>query len=114
MRSFITYVHELSVGGEVARAASTPRPGKSSNMQSFFWESIESIKEFIDENSLNFPLLSDENKEVSESYGVLNNFGLANRITFIIDKEGNIAKIIRDVDVDTHADEVFEIASGLN
>ncbi|MAT58675.1 MAG: thioredoxin-dependent thiol peroxidase [Ignavibacteriae bacterium] len=77
-------------------------------------DSKESIKEFIDENSLNFPLLSDENKEVSESYGVLNNFGLANRITFIIDKEGNIAKIIRDVDVDTHADEVFEIASGLN
>lgn len=73
-------------------------------------DSKESIKEFINDNSLNFPLLSDENKEVSKSYGVLNNIGLDSRITFIVDKQGNIANILRDVDVETHADEVFNIA----
>ena len=76
-------------------------------------DSKESIKEFMDDYSLNFPLLSDEDKIVAKAYGVLNDLGLASRITFIIDKKGNIAKIIRDVDVDTHADDVFKIASNL-
>ncbi len=73
-------------------------------------DSKESIKEFIKDNGLNFPLLSDENKEVSKAYGVLNNIGLDSRITFIIDKQGNIASILRDVDVETHADDVFNLA----
>jgi len=73
-------------------------------------DSKESIKDFINDNNLNFPLLSDENKEVSKAYGVLNNIGLDSRITFILDKEGNIANILRDVDVETHADDVFNIA----
>lgn len=77
-------------------------------------DSKESLKEFMKEYSLNFPLLSDHDKKVAESYDVLNNVGLASRITFIIDKDGKIAKIIRDVDVDTHADEVFQIATRLN
>lgn len=76
-------------------------------------DSKESIKEFIDENNLNFPLLSDYSKEVSKKYGVLNNIGLSNRISFVIDKEGKIAKIIRDVDVSTHAQDVLEFAKSL-
>ena len=73
-------------------------------------DSKESIKDFINDNELNFPLLSDENKEVSKAYGVLNNIGLDSRITFIVDKNGNIANILRDVDVETHADDVFNLA----
>jgi peroxiredoxin Q/BCP len=73
-------------------------------------DSKESIKEFIKDNNLNFPLLSDENKEVSKAYGVLNNIGVDSRITFIVDKQGNIANILRDVDVETHANDVFNLA----
>ena len=73
-------------------------------------DSKESIKKFINDHNLNFPLLSDETKEVSKKYGVLNNIGLDSRITFIIDKDGKIADIIRDVDVTTHADDVFNKA----
>ncbi|AFH49191.1 Peroxiredoxin [Ignavibacterium album JCM 16511] len=76
-------------------------------------DSKDDIKEFIQENNLNFPLLSDENKEVSKAYGVLNNLGLASRISFVVDKQGKIAEIIRDVDVQKHADQVFEIAMKL-
>ncbi|BDQ01802.1 peroxiredoxin [Ignavibacterium sp.] len=76
-------------------------------------DSKDDIKDFIQENNLNFPLLSDEKKEVSKAYGVLNNLGLANRITFIVDKEGKIAEIIREVDVQKHANQVFEIAMKL-
>lgn len=76
-------------------------------------DSKNDIAEFVKDQSLNFPLLSDESKEVATKYDVLNDFGMANRITFIIDKEGMIAEIIRDVDVETHAEEVFEIAAAL-
>lgn len=76
-------------------------------------DSKDDIKEFVDDYNLNFPLLSDETKKVSEKYGVLNNFGLASRITFIVDKEGKIAHIIREVNVDNHADQTFELASKL-
>ncbi len=47
---------------------------------------------------------------MSKEYGVLNNLGIDSRITFIIDKNGKIADIIRDVDVTTHADDVFKKA----
>lgn len=76
-------------------------------------DSKEDIREFIDDHNLNFPLLSDEDKRISEKYGVLNNLGVSSRVTFIIDKNGKIAHIMRDVDVETHADEVLEMASGL-
>lgn len=76
-------------------------------------DSKESIKKFIDENDLNFPLLSDESKNVCRTYGVLNNLGVASRISFVIDKNGNIADIIRDVNVSTHADDVYKLAEKL-
>ncbi len=76
-------------------------------------DSKESIKKFIDENNLNFPLLSDETKDVCRAYGVLNKLGVASRISFVVDKNGNIADIIRDVDVSTHADDVYKLAAKL-
>jgi thioredoxin-dependent peroxiredoxin len=76
-------------------------------------DSKEKIKQFINNYNLNFPLLSDENKTVSKTYGVLNKFGIDNRITFIVDKTGYINTIIRNVDVNTHANEVYKLASQL-
>jgi peroxiredoxin Q/BCP len=73
----------------------------------------KSLKEFEKDDQLNFPLLSDSTKQISEKYGVLNRLGFSSRITFIIDKNGIIANIIRDVDVDKHADQVFELAKKL-
>lgn len=76
-------------------------------------DSKEDIRKFAEEYSLNFTLLSDESKEVSKKYGVLNKLGFSSRITFIVDKAGNVAHILRDVDVNTHADDVFNLAFAL-
>jgi peroxiredoxin Q/BCP len=76
-------------------------------------DSKEEIASFVEENALNFPLLSDSDKTVVERYGVLNNVGLANRITFIIDKSGHITYILREVDIETHADLVLDMAKKL-
>ena len=51
------------------------------------------LKAFQDQQKLNFPLLSDFNKEVIRSYGVFNEDmiglkGIAKRSVFVIDKDG--------------------------
>ncbi len=54
------------------------------------------LAKFKEENNLNFPLLSDFNKEVSRSYGslyedfVLGLKGVSKRSAFVIDPEGKI------------------------
>lgn len=73
-------------------------------------DSKEAQKKFKEENNLNFPLLSDEDKTVSKAYDVLNNLGFASRVSFVIDKEGRIAHILRDINISEHANQVFELA----
>ncbi len=54
------------------------------------------LAEFGKQQSLNFPLLSDFNREVSQAYGsqyadfVLGMRGVAKRAAFVIDKEGTV------------------------
>ena len=54
-----------------------------------------SQKEFAEKNKLMFPLLSDFSKrQVAKDYGVLiPEMGIANRATFVVDKEGKIQYI---------------------
>jgi peroxiredoxin len=54
-----------------------------------------SQKEFVDKLKLSFPLLSDFSKrKVAQDYGVLiPDIGIANRATFVVDKEGKIQYI---------------------
>ncbi len=77
-------------------------------------DSKEDIKEFVNDYNLNFPLLSDIEKTTSKKYGVLNNLGFANRITFVIDKKGKIAKILKNFDIEKHSGLVLDIAKELN
>jgi thioredoxin-dependent peroxiredoxin len=50
-------------------------------------QSVESHERFIAENSLNVPLLSDEDREVARAYGALLPGGLVRRSIFVIDPE---------------------------
>jgi peroxiredoxin Q/BCP len=70
-------------------------------------DTVESHKKFAEKNSLNFPLISDYDKKISKTYGVLSEDGShAERMTFIIDREGKIAKIFTNVDITKHTDEI--------
>ena len=58
-------------------------------------DSQDRNRKFAEETGASFPLLSDTDKQVAKSYGVLSFTRLfANRMTFVIDKEG----IIRHID----------------
>ena len=69
-------------------------------------DSVESHKKFSTKFSLPFPLISDKEKRIAKAYGVLRVTGTTNRVTFIIDKNGKIAKIFPKVDVSKHTEEV--------
>jgi len=70
-------------------------------------DSITSHEKFTTKYGLPFPLISDKEKQIAKAFGVLKETGTStNRITFIIDKQGKIAKVFPKVDVSKHTDEV--------
>src|SRR5690606_21175148 len=76
---------------------------------------IEAVTKFARKYNLNFPLLADPDHAVCEAYGVWqekNRMGRtywgAVRTTFIIDKEGRISHVFRNVKPDGHEAEVLE------
>ncbi len=78
-------------------------------------DSVKSHCNFSDKYELNFELLSDENAEVIENYGVWQlkkNYGKEYygivRTTYIIDEEFNIQNVYKVSRVDSHVKKVLE------
>lgn len=81
---------------------------------------VAAVAKFKEKYGLNFTLLADEDHAVAEKYGVWvekTNYGKTymgvERSTFILDKEGRIAKIFRKVKVDGHTEEVLAALAAL-
>lgn len=85
--------------------------------------SVDSVKKhakFVEKYTLPFTLLSDEDKKIVEAYGV---WGMkkfmgreymgTNRVSYLINPEGKIAKVYEQVKPDAHADEVLADVKGL-
>jgi thioredoxin-dependent peroxiredoxin len=75
----------------------------------YFMASVDPLEEntkFGAEHKADFPLLSDPDKTVATSYGVLNDRGMANRWTFYIGKDGRILAIDKAVKPATSAEDM--------
>jgi peroxiredoxin Q/BCP len=77
-------------------------------------DSARSHVRFREKYGLPFTLLSDEDHAVAESYGVWVEKAMRGRrymgierSTFVIDAEGTVAKVLRRVNPDTHAEQVL-------
>jgi peroxiredoxin Q/BCP len=80
--------------------------------------SVDPVKrhaKFVEKYSLPFTLLSDEDKEIVEKYGVWGKKKFMGReymgtfrTTFLIDPQGKVAKVYEDVKPDRHAEEILE------
>ena len=77
-------------------------------------DTAESHVRFRGKYGLPFTLLADPDHEVAEQYGVWvekRNYGKTywgiERSTFVIDADGTVAKVMRRVKPDTHADDVL-------
>lgn len=82
-------------------------------------DDIPSHEKFAAKYDLPFPLLSDPDTSVSTAYGVYKektNYGRKymgiERSTFVIDGEGRISRIFRNVKVDGHVEKVLDEVSG--
>jgi thioredoxin-dependent peroxiredoxin len=71
---------------------------------------------FREKYELPFPLLADPDHKVAEEYGVWGEKSMygktymgVERSTFVIDEDGNVAKVMRKVKPDTHADDVLAV-----
>jgi peroxiredoxin Q/BCP len=78
-------------------------------------DDVESHQKFAEKFKLPFPLLADTDHAISDAYGVYKEKNLygkksmgIERTTFVIDREGKIAKVYPRVKVDQHADSVLE------
>ncbi len=70
-------------------------------------DDVESHKLFAEKYHLNFTLLADTEKSVSEQYGVLGASGKSKRVTFLIDGNGVIAKVYPQVNPTEHSAEIL-------
>lgn len=84
-------------------------------------DSVKSHKKFCDKESLNFTLLSDEDKKVVEKYGVWKEKSMYGkkymgimRESFLIDKDGRIVKHYGKVSPIEHPAEVLRDVSEKN
>lgn len=83
-------------------------------------DATKRLTNFTVKQELNFPLLSDEDNSIAESYGVwaLKKFmgkeyiGI-HRVTFIIDEEGVLRHVMEKVKTKSHHDDVLDIINNL-
>jgi len=71
----------------------------------------KSHADFANKYALPFPLLSDNNADVTTRYGVLRNLGIykvARRYTFLVDPQGEISKVYDKVETSRHSKNIIE------
>lgn len=71
-------------------------------------DGVKAHENFRNKFDLNFPLLSDKSKDIITAYGVESDYGSARRITFLIDKTGEIKHVWMKVKTSNHSEEVID------
>jgi peroxiredoxin Q/BCP len=81
-------------------------------------DAVKRLPKFIEKESLNFTLLSDEDHSIAEAFGV---WGLKkfmgkeydgiHRITFIIDEDGKIVNVLNKFKTKEHHNVVLDLLS---
>jgi peroxiredoxin Q/BCP len=75
--------------------------------------SAESHRKFQKEHQLPFALVADESGAIAASYGVSKKLWGYDRVSFLVGRDGRVAKVWPSVDPGVHASEVIDAASKL-
>jgi peroxiredoxin Q/BCP len=77
-------------------------------------DSVQDQAAFAEKQGLSFPLLSDPDASAAVKYGVLDPSGqYTKRVTFVIDDQGILRKIVDQVSVKTHGEDLAGLIEGL-
>ncbi|MDE1762672.1 MAG: redoxin domain-containing protein [Thaumarchaeota archaeon] len=71
-------------------------------------DTVEDQKKFVNEYHVPYLHLSDTAKSACKIYAGLNLAGLAKRSTFVVGKDGKVAKIFRNVNAKSHGQEIIQ------
>ena len=77
-------------------------------------DTVESQEKFVKDYDIPYLHLSDTEKNVCKTYAGLNIAGMAKRSTFLIDKQGIVRIIFRDIDVKQHGKQIVESLKKIN
>lgn len=83
---------------------------------SYFMASVDSVEDntaFANKYSADFPILSDETKEVAKAYQVMSAFGFPRRQTFYIGADGRILAVDRKVNAEMAAEDIVAMLERL-
>jgi thioredoxin-dependent peroxiredoxin len=99
--------HFRDLAGEF-RASGAQRLGIS-------MDAVAKQKQFADQNSFDYPLLSDESGDVATSFGVRRKYLTpVKRATFVIAGDRTVRKVITsELSMDVHADQALAALKGL-
>jgi peroxiredoxin Q/BCP len=77
-------------------------------------DDVESHKKFASHHRLPMTLLSDVGGKVRETYGVKSLFGIPDRVTFVIDREGVVRHVFQSrLRFGKHVDEALDVVKTL-
>lgn len=71
-------------------------------------------QKFTDKEKYTFPLLSDTDKKLITALGIKSASGNAMRVTYVVNRDGKIAKIYPKVTPKGHAEEVLKFVKTLD
>jgi peroxiredoxin Q/BCP len=77
-------------------------------------DGVTKQRQFAEQHSLGFPLLSDQTGAVARQFGVRRHFGpiLVKRWTFVLDTDGRVLEVIKsETNMTRHADRALEVLS---
>jgi thioredoxin-dependent peroxiredoxin len=69
---------------------------------------LSSQRLFATKCDVEFPLISDSDKSIAKSYGVLGFLGFARRVTFFLDPEGRVQEIVEAIGPGPHVKRALE------
>jgi peroxiredoxin Q/BCP len=78
-------------------------------------DTTQSHKAFADRYHLPFSILADPDRRIIEAYGVkIPLVGIAKRVTFLIDRQGLVRKVLTDVETQSHDRQVLGLLKGIS
>ena len=60
-------------------------------------DTVEAQRHFREKCAIPFPLIADRDKSIAQRFGVLGLFGIAKRVTFLLDPEGRVVEVIEGI-----------------
>ena len=76
-------------------------------------DALDLNQQFTEKNKYTYPLLCDVDKKLITALGIKGGGGNAMRVTYIVDKDGKIAKVYDKVTPKGHAEEVLKDVKAL-